>query len=43
MDVGTRERILIIRLIEKVRANPGYAERLGITVVETNEFGKKGT
>jgi len=30
MTVGVRERILTIRLMEKVNANPAYAEAFGI-------------
>jgi len=42
--MGTKERILSIRLIEKARANPGFAKALGITVAETNGLTtKKGT
>lgn len=29
-----RERILIIRLLDKIRKNPAYAEALGIKAVE---------
>jgi len=42
--MGTRERIRILRLIHKIRANPGYANALGITVAETHKITtKKGT
>ena len=37
--MGTRERILAIRLIEKAQANPAVAEKLGIVV--ENEFAWK--
>ena len=33
MPVSVRERILTIRLMEKVNANPAYAEAFGIVVV----------
>ena len=33
MPVSVRERILTIRLMEKVNANPVYAEAFGIVVV----------
>jgi len=33
MTVGVRERILTIRLMEKVSANPVYAEAFGIVVL----------
>lgn len=33
MRMSTRERILTIRLIEKLQGNPGYARKLGIEVV----------
>ena len=33
MPVSVRERILTIRLMEKVSANPAYAEAFGIVVV----------
>lgn len=32
--MGTRQRILTIRLMEKVRNNPGIAKQLGIEVLE---------
>jgi hypothetical protein len=32
--VGVRERILTIRLMDKVRANPAYAQSLGIVVAK---------
>ena len=32
MPVSVRERILAIRLMEKVNANPAYAEAFGIVV-----------
>ena len=33
MPVSVRERILTIRLMEKVNANPAYADAFGIVVV----------
>lgn len=33
MTVGVRERILTIRLMEKVKENPAAAEKLGIVVI----------
>ena len=33
MPLGVRERILSIRLMEKITANPAVAEKLGIVVV----------
>ena len=33
MPLGVRERILAIRLMEKITANPAVAEKLGIVVV----------
>ena len=33
MPVSVRERILTIRLMEKVNANPAYSEAFGIVVV----------
>ena len=33
MTVSVRERILTIRLMEKVNANPVYAEAFGIVVI----------
>jgi len=32
--MGTRQRILTIRLMEKVRNNPEYAKQIGIEVLE---------
>ena len=34
MPLSVRERILTIRLMEKVNANPAYAEAFGIVVVK---------
>ena len=34
MPVSVRERILTIRLMEKVNANPAYVEAFGIVVVD---------
>lgn len=34
MLLGTKERILTIRLLEKVRENPAYADLLGIEVTQ---------
>lgn len=33
MRMSTRERILTIRLIEKLQGNPEYARKLGLEVV----------
>ena len=33
MPLGVRERILAIRLMAKITANPAVAEKLGIVVV----------
>lgn len=33
MPLGVRERILAIRLMEKVKAAPAVAEKLGIVVI----------
>jgi len=33
MPLGVRERILAIRLMEKITANPAVADRLGVVVV----------
>lgn len=32
--MGVRERILTIRLMEKLRAHPGYAKTLGIEIAQ---------
>ena len=34
MLLGTRERILVIRLLDKVAGNPNYAKVLGIECVQ---------
>lgn len=36
MLVGVRERILTIRVIEKIQEDPAYAERLGIKALWEN-------
>lgn len=33
MPLGVRERILAIRLMDKVKATPAVAEKLGVVVV----------
>lgn len=33
--MSTKERILAIRLMEKIRSNPAYAKTLGVEAVET--------
>ncbi len=37
MPLSVKERILAIRLMDKVNANPGAAEKLGIVVVNDPE------
>lgn len=41
MTVGVRERILAIRLMEKVNANPAAAGKLGIAVAKGLCYVKK--
>ena len=43
MPVSVRERILTIRLMEKVNANPAYAEAFGIVVVNGQAEQKRQT
>ena len=43
MPVSVRERILTIRLMEKVSANPAYAEAFGIVVVNGPAESKRQT
>ena len=37
MTLGARERILTIRLMEKVKANPAYGKAFGIVVVNDRQ------
>ena len=43
MPVSVRERILSIRLMEKVNANPAYADAFGIVVVNGQAEPKRQT
>lgn len=36
MPLSVKERILAIRLIDKVKANPATAEKLGIVIVDNS-------
>ena len=43
MSVGVRERILTIRLMEKVKAKSAYAEAFGIVLVNSRAAPKRQT
>lgn len=42
MPLGVRERILTIKLMEKVNKNPAAAQKLGIVVRNGSADGAKG-
>ena len=42
VPLSARERILMIRLLDKVKKNPAYAEALGIKAVEPKLYSDKG-
>lgn len=43
MPVSVKERLLTIRLMEKVNTNPTYAKELGIVVVKDSDKSERKT
>ena len=39
--MGVKERIRIVRIIEKIEKNKAYSERIGIHIVPSNEKGRE--
>ena len=40
--MSPRQKILAIRLSEKIAENPGYAEKIGIEIKNNNAIRKQG-